>query len=100
MCVPTVAVILNVFRRSNSTEKKKSLGKNQQSYIFVNDDKVLEKVPVDLWVVAYMGNWSCQSLSTSVRLNESGKKSFFIHKILFFYVKYRLSNTTCRQSKH
>ncbi|XP_064865718.1 interleukin-6 receptor subunit beta-like isoform X2 [Oncorhynchus nerka] len=61
------------YKRSNSTENKKSLGKNQQSYIFVNDDKVLEKVPVDLWVVAYMGNWSCQSLSISVRLNESVK---------------------------
>ncbi|XP_042178961.1 interleukin-6 receptor subunit beta isoform X3 [Oncorhynchus tshawytscha] len=61
------------YKRSNSTEKKKSLGKNQQSYIFVNDDKVLEKVPVDLWVLAYMGNWSCQSLNISVRLNESVK---------------------------
>ncbi|XP_041746349.2 interleukin-6 receptor subunit beta-like [Coregonus clupeaformis] len=61
------------YKRSNSTESRTLLGSDKKSYIFVNDDIVLGKVLVDLWVVAYTGNWSCQSLNTSVRLNESVK---------------------------
>uniref|UniRef100_A0A4W5RB51 Fibronectin type-III domain-containing protein n=1 Tax=Hucho hucho TaxID=62062 RepID=A0A4W5RB51_9TELE len=61
------------YRRSNSTERSTSLGSDRKSYVYVNDNTVLNNVLVDIWVVAYMGNWSCQSLNTSVTLSERVK---------------------------
>ncbi|XP_041694470.1 interleukin-6 receptor subunit beta isoform X2 [Coregonus clupeaformis] len=61
------------YRRSNSSENRTSLGRDRKSYICVNDNTVINKVPVDIWVVASMGNWTCQSLRTSVILSERVK---------------------------
>lgn len=83
MCEPNVALILNVFSRSNSTESR-SLGSSRKSYICVQDNTVLNKALVDIWVVAYMGNWRCQSLNTTVTLSERGKsflKTFILCKM-------------------
>ncbi|XP_014071574.2 interleukin-6 receptor subunit beta isoform X2 [Salmo salar] len=60
------------YSRSNSTESR-SLGSSRKSYICVQDNTVLNKALVDIWVVAYMGNWRCQSLNTTVTLSERVK---------------------------
>ncbi|CDQ62589.1 unnamed protein product [Oncorhynchus mykiss] len=61
------------YSRSNSAASRTSLGSSRKSYICVQDNTVLNKVLVDIWVVAYMGNGSCQSLNTTVTLSERVK---------------------------
>ncbi|XP_064790964.1 interleukin-6 receptor subunit beta-like isoform X1 [Oncorhynchus masou masou] len=61
------------YSRSNSAASRTSLGSSRKSYICVQDNTVLNKVLVDIWVVAYMGNWSCRSLNTTVTLSERVK---------------------------
>ncbi|XP_024276906.1 interleukin-6 receptor subunit beta isoform X1 [Oncorhynchus tshawytscha] len=61
------------YSRSNSAASRTSLGSSRKSYICVQDNTVLNKVLVDIWVVAYMGNESCQSPNTTVTLSERVK---------------------------
>ncbi|XP_020354276.1 interleukin-6 receptor subunit beta isoform X2 [Oncorhynchus kisutch] len=61
------------YSRSNSAASRTSLGSSRKSYICVQDNTVLNKVLVDIWVVTYMGNESCQSLNTTVTLSERVK---------------------------
>ncbi|KAM9479815.1 uncharacterized protein ACWYII_006812 isoform 3-T4 [Salvelinus alpinus] len=61
------------YSRSNSTESRTSLGSSRKSCICVQDNTVLNKVLLDIWVVAYMGNRSCQSRNTAVTLSERVK---------------------------
>ncbi|KAL1022657.1 hypothetical protein UPYG_G00030590 [Umbra pygmaea] len=61
------------YRRSNSTRSLPCSERTQNNYCCVNEEEMYSKVYVDIWVVVNIGNQSCISPISTVRLEESVK---------------------------